>query len=178
MTASTTLPRWRAAVRSDATSITEIYNEGIADRIATFETEPRGVADIDAWFDHGRPIAAVDDDGRVAGFAAAFPYRTRPCYAGIGEFSVYVHRDGRGRGIGRVALEGLIETARRRGVWKLVSRIFPENTASRRMCAALGFREVGIYERHGRLDGRWRDCVIVEKLIDDPASAPQQERTS
>ena len=68
--------------------------------------------------------------------------------------------------VGRLCLGALISEAERRGFWKLVSRIFPENVASRRLCAALGFREIGIYRRHGRLDGRWMDCVIVERLLD------------
>ena len=68
--------------------------------------------------------------------------------------------------MGRLCLGALITEAEQRGFWKLVSRIFPENVASRRLCAALGFREIGIYHRHGKLDGRWMDCVIVERLID------------
>ena len=98
-------------------------------------------------------------------FAAAFPYRSRPCYDGVREFSVYAARDGRGKGFGRSALAALIEDAKARGWWKLVSRVFPENTASRRLLASLGFREVGTYERHARLDGQWKDVVIVEKRI-------------
>jgi len=67
--------------------------------------------------------------------------------------------------VGRLSLEALIREAERRGFWKLVSRIFPENLASRRLCAALGFREVGVYRRHGQLDGHWVDCVVVERLL-------------
>jgi L-amino acid N-acyltransferase YncA len=99
------------------------------------------------------------------GFAAASVYRPRDCYAGIAETAVYVDREFRGRGAGRLALESLIAAAAAAGVWKLVSRIFVENTASRRMAASLGFREVGIYEKHGQLNGVWRDVVIVEKLL-------------
>ncbi len=83
----------------------------------------------------------------------------------MAEVSIYVARGARGRGVGRLSLGALISEAERRGFWKLVSRIFPENVASRKLCAALGFREVGIYRRHGRLDGKWMDCVIVERLI-------------
>lgn len=74
-------------------------------------------------------------------------------------------REGRGRGFGKAALGALIDDAKTRGWWKLLSRIFPENLASRKLCAALGFREVGIYEKHSRLDGKWMDTVIVEKLL-------------
>lgn len=161
----------RLAEREDAAAIATIYNEGIADRIATFETRPRVVEDILAWFSGPGPIVAVDNGADVVAFAAGFAYRDRACYAGIREFSVYVARAARGRGHGRAALAHLITQAPRFGAAKLVSRIFPENAASRGLCAALGFREVGIYHRHGMLDGAWRDCVIVEKLIDGEADA-------
>jgi L-amino acid N-acyltransferase YncA len=72
-----------------------------------------------------------------------------------------------GRGIGRQLLEALADEARGRGYWKLVARIFPFNEASRRLCRASGFREVGVYEKHGRLDGRWTDVIIVERLIQE-----------
>jgi phosphinothricin acetyltransferase len=107
----------------------------------------------------------VEDEGEVVGFASSSSYRPRACYAGIAEFSVYVARARRGRGVGRVALEGLVTAAREAGLHKLVSRIFPENAASRAVCRAAGFREVGIYHEHGQLDGVWKDCVIVERIV-------------
>lgn len=149
----------------DAARIAEIYNEGIADRIATFETELRGPDQIAAWFASDYPVIVAGIGDRVMAYAAAFPYRGRPCYDGVREFSIYVAREGRGKGFGRAALSALLEDARRRGWWKLVSRIFPENTASLGLCDSLGFRRVGVYERHGQLDGVWRDVVIVEKLL-------------
>jgi len=155
----------RAARRSDAPAIAAIYNEGIADRLATFETRRRTAADVVAWLPSRFPVVVVESAGRVAGFARASAYRDRHCYRGIAEFSVYVTRSMRGRGFGRVALRGLIRAAARRGFWKLVSRIFVENAPSRRLMSRLGFREVGVYRRHGRLDGRWRDVVIVERLL-------------
>jgi phosphinothricin acetyltransferase len=157
--------RTRAATPADAGAIAAIYNQGIADRIATFETEPRSEAQIAAWFGGRHPIVVAEEEGRIAGFAATSSYRTRACYDGIAEFSIYVARDARGRGAGRAALGALIEAARAAGFWKLVSRVFPENAASRALCAALGFREVGVYRDHAKLDGRWRDVVIVERLI-------------
>jgi L-amino acid N-acyltransferase YncA len=107
----------------------------------------------------------VEDGNRVLGFAWTSEYRPRAAYAGVAEFTIYVARSARGQGVGRLALGALVTEAERRGFWKLVSRIFPENVASRRLCAALGFREVGIYRRHGQLDARWMDCVIVERLL-------------
>ena len=165
MTDAATL-RTRAATSADAAAIAAIYNEGIADRIATFETEPRSATDIAGWFtgEHLVLVAETGKTGPVA-FAASFPYSSRPCYRGIGEFSVYVRRGHRGRGAGRTALGALIEAATARGMHKLTSRVFPENTASRSLLKGLGFEEIGVHRRHGQLDGRWRDCVIVERLL-------------
>jgi L-amino acid N-acyltransferase YncA len=156
----------REATAEDAAAMAAIYNEGIEDRVATFETRPRTADDIRAWLSGRHPVLVVTDDvGRVLAFAASFPYRSRECYAGVAETSVYVARQARGRGAGRVALQALIDAARNAGFWKLLSRIFPENQASRALVRSVGFREVGIYERHGKLDGRWRDVVIVEYVI-------------
>lgn len=158
--------RARPASVADAPAIARIYNQGIAERIATFETRPRTDAEVAAWFDGRHPIVVVpDESGAVVGFAAASPYSARDCYAGIAEFSVYVGREARGRGVGRVAMEGLAAAAEAAGFWKLLSRVFVENAASRTLLRSVGFREVGIYRRHARLDGRWRDVVIVERLL-------------
>ena len=156
----------RPASLDDAERIAQIYNEGIEDRVGTFETRPRTANDIRAWFDGRHPVVVVEAAGAgVIAFASTSTYRPRECYAGIAEFSVYVARSGRGRGAGTIAMRALIDAARDAGYWKLVSRIFIENTASRRLMASMGFREVGIYEKHARLDGQWRDVVIVERLI-------------
>lgn len=155
----------RPASPGDAKRIAQIYNEGMEDRVATFETELRTADQILLWFEQGYPIRVAGEDGYVMAYAVAFPYRSRACYEGVREFSVYAARAGRGRGFGRQALADLIEEARRRGWWKLLSRIFPDNEASRKLCASLGFREVGIYEKHSRLEGQWRDVIIVEKLL-------------
>ena len=155
----------RTATLADAAAIAAIYNQGIADRIATFETRPRSETDIHAWFDTTHTIVVVEDAGQVLAFASTSTYRPRECYAGIAEFSVYVAREARGRGAGRLAMEALIEAAEAAGFWKLVSRVFTENTASLALLRRLGFREVGVYEKHAQLDGVWRDVVIVELLI-------------
>ena len=158
----------RLAAAGDAAAVAEIYNQGIADRGATFETEPRTDADLARRIQDDPvrfPVLVAEVGGRVVGWASIGHYRDRACYAGIGEFSVYVHREARGQGVGHVLLAGLVDAARERGYWKLLSRVFPSNTASLALCQALGFREVGRYEKHGRLDGRWLDVVIVERLI-------------
>ncbi len=149
----------------DIPAMTQIYNEGIEDRVGTFETRPRSHDDVRAWFDGVHPLVVVERDGRLVAFGSTSSYRSRDCYAGIAEFSVYVSRAVRGQGAGRVAMEALIAAAAQAGYWKLVSRIFVENTASRSLMARVGFREVGIYEKHGKLDGVWRDAVIVERII-------------
>jgi L-amino acid N-acyltransferase YncA len=155
----------RPAVLGDAAAIAEIYNQGIEDRVGTFETRLRTEAEIEAWIVGEYPVVVVDVEGTVVAFASASLYRPRDCYAGIWEFSVYVVRDRRGQHLGEAALSALRDEARRRGVWKLVSRVFLENNASRRLLARNGFREVGVYLKHGKLDGQWRDVVIVEGLL-------------
>ena len=149
----------------DIPAMTQIYNEGIEDRVGTFETRPRSHDDVRAWFDGVHPLVVVERDGQLVAFGSTSSYRSRDCYAGIADFSVYVSRAVRGQGAGRVAMEALIAAAAQAGYWKLVSRIFVENTASRSLMARVGFREVGIYEKHGKLDGVWRDAVIVERII-------------
>jgi L-amino acid N-acyltransferase YncA len=155
----------RNAERGDAAAIATIYNQGIEDRVATFETRIRSAVEIEAWFDGVHPIVVVEQDGRLIGFAATFGYRPRDCYAGIAETALYVARDARRRGAGRLAVTALLKTAEEARFWKLVARVFPENVASLRLVESVGFRQVGVYEKHGRLDGVWRDVVIVERLI-------------
>jgi phosphinothricin acetyltransferase len=164
----TTNQRLRLARAHDAEAIARIYNEGIADRVATFETEPRTAHDIERLLAEKAdryPTVVLERDGQVVAWATVSSYRSRPCYAAIAEHSVYVDRAHRGSGAGRLTLEGLIAEAERHGFLKLVSRIFPENEASLALHRRAGFREVGTYQRHGKLDGEWRDCVIVERLL-------------
>jgi L-amino acid N-acyltransferase YncA len=166
----------RPASPEDAESITRIYNQGIRDRVATFETRERSVDEVRAWFDGTRVIVVVDENGTVVAFASTSRYFPRDCYAGIAEFSVYVDRDWRGRGAGLVAMEALIAAARDRGYWKLTSRVFVENLASRSLLKKVGFREVGVHEKHARLDGVWRDVVVVERLIPENQREASSDR--
>jgi L-amino acid N-acyltransferase YncA len=158
--------RVRSAELRDAPAITHIYNQGIEDRVGTFETEPRVVEQIEAWFEHAKAFVTVEDAaGEVMGYAVAHPYADRSCYAGIGEFSVYVRREARGRGVGRLAMAALNAAAREAKPWKLMSRVFPENRASLSLMAWSGYAEIGVHKTHGKLDGVWRDCVIVEQVF-------------
>jgi phosphinothricin acetyltransferase len=157
--------RARSAVPEDAEEIARIYNQGIEERIATFETRARSAEEIRSWFGGTHPVVVVEENDGVLAFAATSGYRPRECYAGVAEFSVYTDRGARGRGAGWLAMEALIEAAERAGFWKLVSRVFVENAPSRKLLRSAGFREVGVYEKHARLDGVWRDVVVVERLI-------------
>lgn len=167
------MPMVRPAEIADADRIAAIYNEGIVGRGATFETRERTADDVRAWFDEPRfPRLVAEIDGRVVGWVAASGYRVRECYAGIAEVSAYVASEARGRGVGDALMRAFLPACEAAGFWKVLSRAFPENAASRAMCRRHGFREVGTYERHARLDGAWRDVIIVERLLGSAASEP------
>jgi phosphinothricin acetyltransferase len=162
----------RAARPSDALALCAIYNQGIADRVATFETRERDVAEVEGWFEGDGPmVVEEDDDGTVLGFARLTQASDRCVYRGIGDHALYVRRDARGRGVGRRLLEALCAEAERRGYSKVSSRVFADNAASRAVHRKAGFREVGVQERHGKLDGEWRDVVLVERLLGEAAAA-------
>ena len=160
--------RIRRARSSDAGAVAEIYNQGIRARTATFETELRTAEDrrrvIETLADRYPIVVAELDDGTVIGWASLSEHSPRACYRGIAECSVYVHDAHHGRGAGGALMTALIAEAERLGYWKLVSRAFLFNEASRAMCRRAGFREVGVYERHARLEGEWLDVVLVERL--------------
>ncbi len=158
----------RTAGPGDAFAIAEIYNQAVKSRLATFETTLRTPLDRREWLiEHGAqyPIVVAEFAGSVVGWASIAPFSPRQCYRGIGYFSIYVEEDMRGRGVGRVLLPFLVHEAARRGYWKLLSGIFAGNAASRSLCAACGFREVGVYQRHAQLDDRWIDVVMVERSL-------------
>jgi phosphinothricin acetyltransferase len=157
----------RAARPADAAAIRSIYNEGIAGRRATFETTPRSDAEVSAWFDSDLPflVAEIPADETVVGWARVSVYSDRCVYEGVGEHGVYVAGEAQGRGIGRLLLEALATAAEEAGYYKLTSRVFTTNEASLAVHRAAGFTEVGVQLHHGRLDGEWKDCVLVERLL-------------
>jgi L-amino acid N-acyltransferase YncA len=161
----------RTATAADATRIVAIYNEGIEDRVATFETTPRSLADAEAWLREPLPCLVAVADGQIVGFARVGAYSDRCVYEGVGEHAVYVAREARGSGVGRRLLEALAAAAETAGLYKLTSRIFADNAASLAAHRAAGFAEVGVQRRHGRLEGEWKDCVLVERLL-GPAVTP------
>jgi L-amino acid N-acyltransferase YncA len=160
----------RPAAGTDAAAITAIYNEGIADRVATFETRPRSTEEIEGWLAGGLPFVVAISEGAVVGFARVAPYSDRCVYSGVGEHGVYVARAARGRRVGVRLLEALVAACEQAGFYKLTSRVFADNAASRAVHRAAGFEEVGIQRRHGRLDGEWKDCVLVERLLGEAAA--------
>jgi L-amino acid N-acyltransferase YncA len=164
----------RPAAATDAAAIAGIYNEGIRGRLATFETRERAADDVLPWIrDAARhPVLVAEREGRVDGWVAASAYRPRECYAGIAEYAVYVRSSARGRRIGDRLMEAFLPALERAGFWKVLSRVFPENRASLALAARHGFREVGTYRRHARLDGAWRDVVIVERLLGEARDRP------
>lgn len=139
-----------------------IYGEGIATRNATFETDVPSRAALEAkWLPGHRWVAELD--GEVAGWAALTPTSPRECYAGVVETSIYVADGCRGRGVGRALVARQIAAADEAGLWTIQTAIFPENTASIALHHSFGFRTVGTRERIARLDGIWRDTVIIER---------------
>jgi phosphinothricin acetyltransferase len=139
-----------------------VYVEGLATGHATFETEPPDWARWDAAHLPCCRLVALEG-ARVAGWAALSRVSAREVYAGVAEVSVYVGGDFRGRGVGRALLEALVRESEAEGVWTLQAGVFPENVASVALHRACGFREVGRRERVGRLGGRWRDTLLLER---------------
>ena len=152
----------------DWPAVAAVYEEGIATKLATFETAAPAWADWDAAH-HAAHRLVAEDDGEVVGFAALAPVSSRCVYEGVAEESVYVAERARGRGIGRALLEALVTGSERDGIWTLQAGIFPENRASLALHHACGFRTVGIRERIGRLDGAWRDVVLLERRTEEIA---------
>jgi phosphinothricin acetyltransferase len=159
----------RPAERRDTAEVAAIYSEGIAERVATFETEPRRAEDVEPWVDAELPLLVAEAGGQVLGWAKLSEYSDRCCYGGVAEVSVYVGGAGRGRGTGRALVDAICAAAEERGIWKLVALVFPENEASVRLFRRTGFTEVGTFRRHGRLDGVWRDVLALERLLGEVA---------
>jgi len=147
----------------------EVFNQGVEDRVATFETNPATAADASRWIADDLVIVG-ERDGDVVGFAKASQYADRHAYyEGVREATLYVEREARRTGIGRRLLEALAEAAAGDGANKLVGKIFTSNRPSIAMVGDLGWREVGVHERHGRLDDEWKDVLVVEKLLEPRA---------
>ena len=163
--------RIRAATVADAAAICRIYNQGIQDRVATLETEERTPEERLQWLESRgprHPVLVAESDGGVVGWASLNVFNARRAYEHVADLSLYVERDWRGRGAGRQLLEALVARARELGYHKLVLAAFPWNEAGMRAYGRAGFREVGIYREQGRLDGRWVDTIVMEKILEGP----------
>src|SRR5947209_7657011 len=161
----------RAAADADASALSAIYNQGIEDRVGTFQTCPSTRSDFVRRVHAEEPLLAAEAGGSVVGWAGIVPYSERAFYAGVGEYQVYVERSVRGHGAGTRLLEELVAAAAGRGYWKLVGKLFATNEVSIALALRCGFREVGVHLKHGRLDGEWRDVVVVERSIGPAAHA-------
>jgi L-amino acid N-acyltransferase YncA len=162
----------RPAADADAAAIARIYNAGIAGRQATFEIRPRTGAEVADWIGPGAPpLLVAERDGEVVGFARVSAYSDREVYAGVGEYGIYVDASAAGAGLGTRLLEALIAAAEAAGYHKLTAKLFTSNQASLALARRCGFREVGIHQNHARLDGEWRDVLVVERLLGEAGRA-------
>jgi L-amino acid N-acyltransferase YncA len=161
--------RTRAAKLKDIPQITEIYNQGIEDRLATFETRLRDVPEMETWLtdreDRYLVVVIEDENGTAQGWASISPFQSRCCYSGVGDLSIYIHRDMRGTGLGKLLLNDLMEAAKEHDFHKLVLSVFDFNEAAKKLYGSLGFRTVGTYENQGLLDGKFVPVTIMEKLL-------------
>ncbi|MCA9877069.1 MAG: N-acetyltransferase [Thermomicrobiales bacterium] len=159
----------RDATLDDAPAIARIYNQGIEDRLATLETELRSAEERAEWLaarEARHPVLiAVESTGAVLGWASLNRFNPRPAYDHVADFSVYVAREARGRGVGGALLGVLVERARALGYHKLVLAAFPNNAAGMRLYERHGFTPVGVYHEQGLLDGRWVDVIVMERLL-------------
>jgi L-amino acid N-acyltransferase YncA len=159
----------RPARPDDAEAIAEIYNQGIEDRQATFQTRPHEPGELELKNEQrGGQLMVSERDGRVVGWGAWVGYDDpAEYYAGVAECAVYVGREARGPGVGAELLEGLACEAPRFGVHKLLAKIFTTNEVSVALFRRCGFREVGTHLRHGQLDGEWKDVLVMERILPD-----------
>ncbi|PYN86079.1 MAG: GNAT family N-acetyltransferase [Candidatus Rokuibacteriota bacterium] len=158
----------RPAEPADADSIAVIYNQGIEDRLATLETETRSAEERGRWLaarGPRHPVIVGEAAGRIVGWASLNAFNPRPAYDHVADLSVYVGRDWRGRGVGHRLLAALIARGRELGYHKLVLATFPFNVAGISLYRRLGFAEVGVYREQGRLDGKWVDVVVMERIL-------------
>lgn len=146
----------------DWEAVKQIYEEGIASSNATFQQQAPGWEDWNkGHLPHSRIIAK--ENGKIVGWAALTPVSGRCVYAGVAEISVYVNDKAKGKGLGKQLLQKLIEESEANNIWTLQAGIFPENIASIKIHEYCGFRTIGIRERIGQMNGKWRDTVLMER---------------
>lgn len=165
----------RLALPDDLPAIGIIYNQGIEDRIATLEADPKTTAQMEEWFagrSNRHPVLVLTGASKIVGWASLNPFHSRCCYDGVADLSIYLHRDNRGQGLAKILLAGLEKLAVTLGYRKLVLSMLEHNQPARLFYLRHGFREVGTYYQQGILDDRYINIVIMEKLLDLSSGQP------
>jgi L-amino acid N-acyltransferase YncA len=163
-------PAIRAARAEDAFRLAEIFNQGVAERQATFQTREQSATEMAEVISGGGPALVAELGGEVVAWAKVGAYDdAHAYYAGIGEGTMYVARGARRRGVGAALLDALATAAERAGYYKLIGKIFTTNRPSIELVHACGWHDVGVHRRHGRLEGEWKDVLVVEKQLGDAA---------
>jgi L-amino acid N-acyltransferase YncA len=158
----------RSATEAAAAAICVSYNQGIEDRIATLETELRTPAERRQWLSARgprHPVFVAETEEMVVGWSSLNVYNPRPAYQYVADFSIYIERGWRGKGVGRRLLEHLVEQARALGYHKMMLSAFPFNASGVALYERMGFTRAGVFHEMGQLDGRWVDTLIMEKLL-------------
>ncbi len=158
----------RPARVDDAKEIARIYNQGVQDRSATFDNAYVTPEERYLWLvarPEKYPVLVAEVKHTLMGWSSLAPYSPRRCYAGIAELSIYIDRSLRGHGVGQELMRGMQNAACEKGYYKLVGRVIADNQPGRKLCHVTGWREVGVYEKHGKLGNEWHDLLLVEYLI-------------
>jgi len=160
----------RPATSADAEAMAAIYNTGIAERVATFETRTKSPGALVALIEAGHLVLVAERGGEIVAFVKVAPYDdANHYYSDIGEATLYVDPAARRSGVGRALMDAVADAAEARGYYKLVGKIFTSNAPSIALVKDCGWREVGVHRRHGRLDREWKDVLVVERLLGDAA---------
>ena len=159
----------RKAKTEDVPAITEIFNQGIEDGVATLETRKQKEEDILAWLENRDPrylvIVAEDQDGQVCGYASLNKFNFKSAYTGVADISIYIGRSCRGKGVGQILLEKLFQEAKDAGFYKLVLNVISKNTGAQKFYEKMGYQYVGVYKDQGMINGEWVDAIIMEKFL-------------
>ncbi|SFL85870.1 arsinothricin resistance N-acetyltransferase ArsN1 family A [Pelosinus propionicus] len=161
----------RIASLSDIKQITEIYNQGIQDRIATLETNTKSVEEMIAWLKNRssrhKVLVLEDAEKRIKGWASLNVFNARECYKGVADLSIYINREERNKKLGKHLLLALIQVAKEEEFYKMVLTTLAVNRTGHKLYYALGFTKVGTYVKQGMLDGKWIDVHVMEKFLLD-----------
>ncbi len=158
----------RAARVEDAKEIARIYNQGVQDRAATFENAYVTPEERYLWLaarPEKYPVLVAEVKHTLMGWSSLAPYSPRACYNGIAELSIFIERSLRGHGVAQELMKAMQTAAGEKGFYKLIGRIVADNQPARKLCQLMGWKEVGIHEKHGKLGAEWHDLVLVEFLI-------------